>query len=88
MFVDPKGIRNLSWNDPKILFHETVKEIEARLGDSSVRLDSYIVSNTPAATMQLHWSKDRAEMLRRNIVFQDEGGASYVGTMLRGAGAG
>jgi hypothetical protein len=88
VFVDPKGIRNLSWNDPKILFHETVKEIEARLGDSSVRLDSYIVSNTSAATMQLHWSKDRAEMLRRNIVFQEEGAATYVGAMLGATGTG
>jgi hypothetical protein len=82
VFVDPKGIRNLSWDDPKILFHETVKEIEARLGDASVRLDSFIVSNTPSATMQLHWSKDKAEMGRRNIVFQGEGGEGYVGAIL------
>lgn len=88
VFVDPKGIRNLSWDDPKILFHETVKEIEARLGDPAVRLDSFIVSNTSSVTMQLLWSKDKAEMLRRNIVFQEEDGGSYVGTMLQGAGAG
>lgn len=82
VFVDPKGIRNVPWNDPKILFHETVKEIEARLSDSSVQLDSFIVSNTPAATMQLQWSKDRAEMLRRNIVFQEEGPSQYVAAVL------
>ncbi len=33
-FVDPKGIRNLGSTDPKIRFHETIKEIESRLGRS------------------------------------------------------
>ncbi len=87
VFVDPKGIRNLGWDDPKILFHETVKEIETRLGDPAVRLDSYIVSNTSSATMQLHWSKAKAEMQSRNIVFQDEDRGSYVATMLSGGRA-
>ena len=32
-FVDPKGIRNLGPEDPKIRFYETIKEIEQRLGD-------------------------------------------------------
>jgi hypothetical protein len=31
--VDPKGIRNLGPTDPKIKFHESIKEIEQRLGD-------------------------------------------------------
>ena len=34
MFVDPKGIRHLGPNDPKIQFFETIKEIEDRLGRS------------------------------------------------------
>lgn len=72
VFVDPKGIRNLPWDDPKILFHETVKEIEQRLGDPAVRLESYIVSNTEATTMQLQWNKSKAEMEARNIVFQHD----------------
>ena len=87
VFVDPKGIRNVPWDDPKILFHETVKEIEARLGNPDVQLDSFIVSNTPSATMQLQWSKDKSEMVRRNIVFQQEDGGTYVGTILRAAGS-
>lgn len=83
VFVDPKGIRNLSWNDPKIRFHETVKEIEDRLQDTSVRLESFIVSNTPWATMQLQWSKDKAEMMDRNIVFQEDE-QEYVRRILMG----
>src|SRR6185312_2603050 len=34
IFVDPKGIRNIGISDPKIQFHQTIKEIEERLGDS------------------------------------------------------
>ena len=43
IFVDPKGIRNLGPTDPKIQFHETIKEIEQRLGDPAVRLQSFKV---------------------------------------------
>ncbi len=83
-FVDPKGIRNLPPEDPKIAFHETVKEIEHRLGDPNVALDSFIVSNTPSAVMRRRWRIDKAEMVRRHILFQDEDADTYVRTMLDG----
>lgn len=81
IFVDPKGILHLPSTDPRIQFHETIKEIEERLGDPSVKLDSFIVSNTPSATMTLHWSLGKAEMQQRNILFQEDGSA-YVRSML------
>jgi hypothetical protein len=84
-FVDPKGIRNIGLTDPKIGFHETVKEIEQRLGDPSVALDSFIVSNTPSHVMRKQWGIDKPEMARRHIVFQDEDKDSYIGAMLQGA---
>lgn len=85
IFVDPKGIRNLGPTDPKIQFHETIKEVEERLGDPGVRLQSFIVSNTPSATMRMLWNMDKSEMQERNIVFQEEDGATYVRTMLERA---
>ena len=87
IFVDPKGIRNLGPSDPKIQFHETIKEIEERLGDADVRLESFIVSNTPSATMRMLWNMEKAEMQKRNIVFQGENAGSYVRTMLERADA-
>jgi len=81
MFVDPKGIRNLGPTDPKIEFYETIKEIEARLGDPDVRLQSYIVSNTPSATMRLLWNMEKSEMQKRHVLFQEDK-ESYVGMML------
>jgi hypothetical protein len=82
IFVDPKGIRNLGPTDPKIQFHETIKETEARLGDPDVYLHSFIVSNTSSATMKLLWNMDKAEMLSNQILFQEEDKDSYIGSML------
>ena len=83
IFVDPKGIRNLPRDDLKIKFHETIKGIEQRLGDPAVRLESFIVSNTPSATMCRQWGMEKSEMQTRNILFQEEDKDSYVETILR-----
>ena len=84
IFVDPKGIRNLPRNDLKIQFHETIKEIEQRLDGPAVRLQSFIVSNTPSATMCRQWGMEKSEMQRRHILFQKEDKDGYVGAMLNG----
>jgi hypothetical protein len=82
IFVDPKGIRNLGPTDPKIQFYTTIKEIEQRLGDASVHLDSFIVSNTPSHTMRMLWSMDKPAMAARHILFQEEDKETYVKAML------
>ena len=82
MFVDPKGIRNLGATDPKIQFYETIKEIELRLGDPKVVLDSFIVSNTPSHEMKKLWGIDKPAMQTRHIVFQEEDKDTYVRAML------
>ena len=83
IFVDPKGIRNLGPSDPKIQFFETIKEIEQRLGHPNVRLHSFIVSNTPSATMCSQWGMEKSEMQKRHILFQEEDKDSYVDAMLK-----
>jgi len=82
IFVDPKGIRNLGATDPKIQFYKTVKEIEQRLGDPRVRLESFIVSNTASATMSMLWARSKSDMERCNILFQEEDRETYVGRLL------
>ena len=84
IFVDPKGIRNLGPSDPKIQFHKTIKEIEKRLGDRTVRLESFIVSNTHSSTMRRLWGMGKSEMEKRHVLFQDEDKDSYVETLLNG----
>lgn len=87
IFVDPKGIRNLGPTDPKIQFHETIKEIERRLCDATMRLESFIVSNTPSTTMQMLWNMDKVEMQQKHIVFQEEDKGSYVKSIIEVARA-
>ena len=89
-FVDPKGIRNLEGlDDRKIRLHETIKELEADLGDPAVILNSFIVSNTPLR--QVSWWSDgmtKAEFEDRNVVFQQEDKDTYIRTILTKALAG
>jgi hypothetical protein len=82
-FVDPKGIRNLGGNDPKIQFFQTIKEIERRLGEPSVTLNSFIVSNTPSHEMHLLWGVDKPTMEARHILFQEEDKLTYVRKMMQ-----
>jgi hypothetical protein len=81
IFVDPKGIYHLDLGDPKIQFHQTIKGIEQRLGDPSVRLHSFIVSNTPSHTMQKRWNMDKPAMAARHILFQEEDQDTYIRAM-------
>ena len=82
IFVDPKGIRNIGATDPKIQFHETIKDIERRLGNPNVKLHSFIVSNTPSHTMRMLWGMAKPAMTARHILFQEEDKDAYVRAML------
>jgi hypothetical protein len=82
VFVDPKGIRNIGATDPKIQFYETIKEIEQRMGDSKVCLDSFIISGTPSHVMRMLWGMDKPAMKQRHVLFQEEDQDTYVREML------
>jgi hypothetical protein len=75
-FVDPKGLRNLEGpDDPKIRFHQTIKELEARLRDPQVVLNSVIISQTPH--QQVGWwdgGMTEAEFETRHVFFRDGNG--------------
>ncbi len=86
-FVDPKGIRSVGVEDPKIGFYQTVKEIEKRLADAAVVLESFIVSNTPSHVMEKQWGITKEDMLKRHIVFQDEDQGTYIGHILQADGS-
>ena len=82
-FIDPKGILNLSPGDPKIQFYQTIKDLEARLADPDIVLNSFLVSNTPSHVMTYRWGcMKKAEMLEKHIVFQEEDKETYIGEIL------
>ncbi len=87
-FIDPKGIRNLKGiDDPKINFYQTIKKLEDRMGDGTVKLESFIIANTPHRDVNdwrdEHGSPmDRAAFARRNVLFQKDDRSTYIKTML------
>lgn len=81
-FVDPKGIRNISAKDPKIKFYSTIKDIERRLGDRAVTLNSFVISNTPSHEMRMLWGVDKTQMLAWNVLFQREDADNYIEMLL------
>jgi hypothetical protein len=83
-FVDPKGIRNLEGpDDPKIRFYRTIKEIEQRLGDPNVILNSFIISNTPFKEVRW-WTEDlsKDEFTKAHVLFQKEERETYIERLL------
>ena len=83
-FVDPKGIRNLEGpDDPKIRFFKTIKEIETRLADPAVILNSFIISNTPYK--DVGWwdgGMSKADLEKCHILFQRDDKDKYIHNLL------
>lgn len=75
-FVDPKGLVHLSGpDDPKVLLSTTIKEVEERLSDSRVRLESFIVSVTRLKDLDERWQVEgralsRQDLAERHVLFQ------------------
>ena len=78
-FIDPKGLLHLQWDDPKIDFFATIKELEVRLQPSSIDkrivLNSFIMSATRSEDLRQWWSgKERTERHAKNVFCLDEVG--------------
>jgi hypothetical protein len=84
-FIDPKGLRHLQWDDPKIEFHATIKELEDRLQPSSadkrIVLNSFIMSATRSRDLLHWWNKSSEECHAKNVFCFDEN--DCVGEMMQ-----
>jgi len=85
-FIDPKGIRNLEGiNDPKIKFHQTIKDLEKDLQSSApnVVLNSFIISNT--AQYEVSWGKSLTlpDFEQQHVFFQYEDRMNYIEKVLK-----
>ena len=59
MFVEPHGMSHEGPGSPKVQFHKTIKEIERRLNDPHLRLESAIVTPTEfSAVKDRNWSRE------------------------------
>lgn len=84
-FVDPKGLRQLDDGsaNPKVQFYRTIKDIEARLADPGVVLNSFIVSPTPYQIIPM-WGEgmSKAELRKCHVLFQKDDKETYIKTLL------
>ena len=75
-FIDPKGLTRVTFDDPKIEFYRTIKELETRLAPSSdgkkIILNSFIMSSTPSEDLKMWWSNvNQADREARNVYTLD-----------------
>lgn len=83
-FVDPKGLRNIDGlYDPKISFHKTIKELQARLDEPSMVLNSFILSQTSLPEISW-WNEGMTleEFGNHNVLFPVDQRNSYIQKMI------
>lgn len=85
-FIDPKGILNLEHgiNNPKIKFHQTVKELEKNLHPTATEiiLNSFIVSNTFLNDIAWRDSLNTNDFEKNHVLFQKENKTIYIEKLL------
>lgn len=73
-FIDPKGIRSIAEGEenPKIQFYKTIKQIESRIDNPDVVLNSFIVTPTRFSEIQHSWrgSINKEQLENCNVLFQ------------------
>lgn len=76
-FIEPHGLKNEGPASRKIAFSRGIKGIQKRLKDSSVVLNSFILS--PTAFSQLQWGISQSELKSRHVLFQEaDNGETYL----------
>lgn len=79
-FIDPKGLRNVPFNSPKLNFGKEIKTLQESVNQSSVNpiiLNSVILSSTRQDDEILSQHTDE-EYAEKHILFLDTGGFSYL----------
>ena len=75
-FVEPHGLQHEGPGHRKIEFRETIKNIEKRINDKTVVLNSFIV--TPTRFAKLKWGRSMSELNDIHILFMEDQQSTYV----------
>ena len=75
-FIEPHGLLHEGPASEKILFHKRIKDVEKRLNDPTVILNSFILSWTRYA--QLKWDKSRIELENMHVFFMLDDRDRYI----------
>jgi len=79
-FIDPKGLRQMNLNDPKLGLYKEVKVLQAKLGDAKLTLNAFIVSGTAFGDL-LNVTYKQSDLEARNVLFMADGGQVYLKKM-------
>lgn len=83
-FVDPKGLRQMSLNDPKLGLYKEIKVLEEKLADPKLNLSAFIVSPTPFNNL-LNVSCKKEDLEACNVFFMSDG-QTYLKNMFENIG--
>ncbi|EJL6781853.1 DEAD/DEAH box helicase family protein [Vibrio alginolyticus] len=94
IFIDPKGLRNHKPEDPKVRFHQTIKEIEAELHQQNsngrnIELHAFLVAQTHHTILENEWRDADGNAVTKelmeswNILFPEIGDTSYLAKMMK-----
>lgn len=69
-FIEPHGLIHETPGSPKVMLYKSIKDIEQRLNDPNVVLNSFILSWTKMA--DLRWDMNQQELEDRHIFFMKD----------------
>jgi len=75
-FIEPHGLIHEGPGSQKVLFHKRIKEIETRLGNPDVILNSFILSWTKYP--QLNWGTSQEGLEKDHILFMTDDRDNYI----------
>ncbi|MDH5767183.1 MAG: restriction endonuclease subunit R, partial [Gammaproteobacteria bacterium] len=79
-FIEPHGISREGPEYEKVKFHKVIKEIEERLQDKKLRLESYIVTPTKFSAVTDR-GLSREQWAENHVLFMDS--SKYIGIMMK-----
>lgn len=80
-FVDPHGLLHEGPGSEKILFYQRIKDVEKRLADPCIVLNSFILSWTRQP--QLKWGYTREELEEKNVLFMTDDRDQYIDKLFK-----
>jgi len=75
-FIEPHGLVHEGPGSEKVQFYRKIKEVEARLNDPGVILNSFILSWTRYP--QLKWGNSQEELEKQHVLFMQDDKEHYV----------
>ena len=82
-FVDPKGIRNVDLDHPKLRLYREIKNVERQLNDPSLTLNAFILSGTPFSDiLNLGGKVTQTDLESRHVLFMDTDRKTYLSTLI------